>query len=117
MLVATAVVDGVIRGAWLLVADGLIAWSSIFLVRGTIHKPIRVHLLRQIMVWPWQLMVQLIFVKVTVHPVLQIVMTESNKCDARPGITGPLMHRPGDLASHECRCVLTASCHRWVGKQ
>jgi hypothetical protein len=32
-------------------------------------------------------MVQLIFVKDTVHPVLHIVMTESNKCDARLGIT------------------------------
>jgi hypothetical protein len=28
----------------------------------------------------------LIFVKVTVHPALHIVMTESNECDARPGI-------------------------------
>ncbi len=28
-------------------------------------------------------MVQLIFVKVTVHPVLHMVTTESNKCDAR----------------------------------
>jgi hypothetical protein len=32
-------------------------------------------------------MVQLIFVKVTVHLALQLVTTESNKCDARPGIT------------------------------
>jgi hypothetical protein len=32
-------------------------------------------------------MVQLIFVKVTVHPALHIVMTESKKCDARLGIT------------------------------
>jgi hypothetical protein len=32
-------------------------------------------------------MVQLIFVKVTVYPVLHIVTTESNKCDAGPGIT------------------------------
>jgi hypothetical protein len=32
-------------------------------------------------------MVQLIFVKVTVHLALHIVMTESNECDARPGIT------------------------------
>jgi hypothetical protein len=32
-------------------------------------------------------MVQLIFVKVTVFPVLHIAITESNKCDARPGIT------------------------------
>jgi hypothetical protein len=31
-------------------------------------------------------MVQLILVKVTVHPVLHIVTMESNKCDARPGI-------------------------------
>jgi hypothetical protein len=32
-------------------------------------------------------MVQLILVKVTMHPALHIVMTESNKCDARPGMT------------------------------
>jgi hypothetical protein len=31
-------------------------------------------------------MVQLIFVKATVHPALHIVMTESNECDARPGM-------------------------------
>ncbi len=53
MLVATVVVDGVIRGGWLLVADGLIAWSSMFLVRGTICKPVWMHLLPQIMVWLW----------------------------------------------------------------
>ncbi len=50
-LAATVAVDGVIRGAWLVVADGLVAWSPTFLVRGTIHKPVRVHLLPQIMVW------------------------------------------------------------------
>ncbi len=32
-------------------------------------------------------MVQLIFVKVTMHPALHIVTTESNEYDARPGIT------------------------------
>ncbi len=51
-LAGNAVVDGVIRGAWLVVADGLAAWSLGFLVRGTIHKPMRVHLMPQIMDWP-----------------------------------------------------------------
>jgi hypothetical protein len=32
-------------------------------------------------------MVQLIFVKVTVHLALHIVTMESNECDARPGVT------------------------------
>jgi hypothetical protein len=32
-------------------------------------------------------MVQLIFIKVSVHPALHIVMMESNKCDARLGMT------------------------------
>ncbi len=32
-------------------------------------------------------MVHLIFVKVAMHPALHIVMTESNKYDAKPGIT------------------------------
>ncbi len=52
MLAATASVDGVSRGAWVVVADGLVAWTPKFLVRGTIHKPVRVHLLPQIMVRP-----------------------------------------------------------------
>jgi hypothetical protein len=38
-----------VRGAWLLVAVELAAWSPAFLVRGTIHKPVRVHLLPQMM--------------------------------------------------------------------
>jgi hypothetical protein len=37
-------------------------------------------------------MVQLIFVKVTVHPALHIVTTESNQCDARPGTSWPPRH-------------------------
>jgi hypothetical protein len=49
MLAATAVVDNIRRGAWLVVADGLVAWTPTF-VRGTIHKLVRVHLLPQIMV-------------------------------------------------------------------
>ncbi len=32
-------------------------------------------------------MVQSIFLKDTMHPALHIVTTESNECDARPGIT------------------------------
>jgi hypothetical protein len=32
-------------------------------------------------------MVQLIFLKVTVHPASHIVMMESKECDARPGMT------------------------------
>ncbi len=50
-LAANVGVDGEIRGVWLGVADGFAAWSPAFLVRGTIHKPVRVHLLPQMMVW------------------------------------------------------------------
>ncbi len=49
ILAATVAVDDIQRGAWLVVADGLVAWTPI-LMRGTIHKPMRVHLLPQIMV-------------------------------------------------------------------
>jgi hypothetical protein len=52
MLAATAAVDDTRMGAWLVVADGLVAWTPTF-VRGTIRKPMRVHLLLQIMVRPW----------------------------------------------------------------
>ncbi len=50
MLAANGAVDGVLRGAWLVVANGLAAWSLAFLVRGTIHKPMRMHLLPQMIV-------------------------------------------------------------------
>jgi hypothetical protein len=49
MLAATAVVEDIQRGAWVVVADGLVAWTSGFM-RGTIHRPVRVHLLPQLMV-------------------------------------------------------------------
>ncbi len=51
MLGATAAVDDILRGGWVVVADGLVAWTPGF-VRGTIHRPVRVHLLPQIMVRP-----------------------------------------------------------------
>ncbi len=44
MLAATAAVDDSRIGAWLVVADGLVAWTPTF-VRGTIHKLMRMHLL------------------------------------------------------------------------
>ncbi len=50
---SNGVVGVVARGAWLVLADGLSAWSPAFLVRGTIHKPVQVHLLPQMMVRPW----------------------------------------------------------------
>ena len=49
MLAATVAVDDVRRGAWDIVADGLVAWTLGF-VRGIIHRPVRVHLFPQIMV-------------------------------------------------------------------
>ena len=52
-LVANAAVSGVVRGAWVAVADGLAAWYLAFLARGNIPKPVRVHLLPQMMVCPW----------------------------------------------------------------
>jgi hypothetical protein len=56
-------------------------------------------------------MVQLIFVKVTVHPALYIVTTECNKCGARPGITWAawaLAGRSGKLRVQMCvDCTLS----------
>ncbi len=51
MLADTAAVDDIQRGTWLVVTDGLVAWTPTF-VRGTIHQPVWVHLLPQIMVRP-----------------------------------------------------------------
>ena len=64
-------------------AGGAVAWASEHL-RGTIHKPVLVHLCPQTIVRPRYTMVQLIFVKVTVHPALHMVTTERSEWDARP---------------------------------
>jgi hypothetical protein len=66
-------------------AGGAVTWTSAHL-RGAIHKPVLVHLCPQTIVWPRYTMVQLIFVKVTVHPPLHIVTTERREWDARPGM-------------------------------
>jgi hypothetical protein len=66
-------------------AGGAVAWASEHL-RGTIHKPVLVHLCPQMIVRPRYTMVQLIFVKVTVHPALHMVTTERREWDARPGM-------------------------------
>ena len=66
-------------------AGGAVAWASEPL-SGTIHKPVLVHLCPQTIVRPRYIMVQLIFVKVTVHPALHIVTTERREWDARLGI-------------------------------
>jgi hypothetical protein len=56
-------------------------------------------------------MVQLIFGKVTAHPALHIVLTKSNQCDARPGITWAARApagRSGKLRVQVCvDCTLT----------
>jgi hypothetical protein len=52
MLAATAAVDDVLRGTWLVVADGLVAWTPT-LVRDTIHKTCVGALAATIMVQPW----------------------------------------------------------------
>jgi hypothetical protein len=107
MLVATVAVDDIRRGAWEVVADGLVSWTPEF-VRGTIHRPMRVHLLPQIMVRQGQLMVQLIFVKDPVHPALHIVTTESKECDARSGITWATQAPAG--RSGKSRVQVCANC-------
>jgi hypothetical protein len=66
-------------------AGGAVTWASEHL-RGTIHKPVLVHLCPQAIVRPGYTMVQLIFVKVTVHPALHMVTTERKEWDTRPGM-------------------------------
>ncbi len=65
------------------IAGGAVTWVSEHL-RGTIHKPVLVHLCQQTIVRPRYKMVQLIFVKVTVHPALHMVTTERREWDNRP---------------------------------
>jgi hypothetical protein len=66
-------------------AGGFVAWAMEPL-RGTIHKPVLVHLCPQTIVRPRYTMVHLIFVKVTVHPALHMVTSKRREWDARPGM-------------------------------
>ena len=66
-------------------ASGSVAWVSEPL-RGTIHKPVLMHSCPQMIVRLRYTIVQLIFVKVTVHPMLHMVTTERREWDARPGM-------------------------------
>jgi hypothetical protein len=62
-------------------------------------------------------MVQLIFIKVTVHPALHKVKTESNKCDARSGITWAAWApagRSGKLRVQVCVDCTLSPFSRWA---
>ncbi len=49
-ILAAIVVVGVVVGGMMLLSEGLVAC---LLERGTIHKPVRMHLWPQTMVWAW----------------------------------------------------------------
>jgi hypothetical protein len=66
-------------------AGGSVVWA-LEPCRGTIHKPVLVHLCPQTIVRPRYSMVQLILVKITLHPALHMVTTERREWDARPGM-------------------------------
>jgi hypothetical protein len=68
----------------LVVGVGPVAWLSVIWVMGTIYKLVQVHLWPHTIVRPGYMMVQLILVKVTMHPVLHIVTMERRECDTRP---------------------------------
>ncbi len=54
--------------------------------RGIIHNPVHMHLLLHRIVWPGCIIVHPIFVKRTLHPVLQSGTTLARKCNAKPGM-------------------------------
>ncbi len=71
--------------------------------KDTIHRPVLVHLLPLMMVFPWYLTVTPILVNVISHPVLQSFTTESREWDASPGTIYPvraLWGRLGMLSRH-----------------
>ncbi len=62
-------------------------------------------------------MVQLIFVKVTVHLALHMVMMERSECDARPGIMWAAWApagRSGRLRGHVCVNCTLSPLNRWA---
>ncbi len=68
-----------------LVVD-MVVRCVVFSAKGIIHRPVRVHLWPQTIIQPRYMIVQPILEKVTVHPVLHIVMMDRSEWEARPGI-------------------------------
>ncbi len=65
---------------------GMVVGGVVFSAKGFIHRPVRVHLWPQMIVLLRYTIVQPVLEKVTMHPMLHIVMTDRSKCKARPGI-------------------------------
>ena len=85
--------------------------STLVLVdNGTIHNPVWVHLLPNSTILPWYFTMQFIFVKVTSHPALHRVMTDSSKCAARPGMMWPLLAWSGSWGSARVHVCMDATC-------
>ncbi len=68
-------------------------------------RPVLVHLCPQMIVFPLNLIVQPILLKVTSHPALQRLTTEMSECDAKCGSTCACRARLGKWSScnvHVC---------------
>ncbi len=65
---------------------GMVVGGVVFSAKGIIHRPVHAHLWLQTIVQLQYMIVQPVLEKVTVHPVLHIVMTDRSKWEARPDI-------------------------------
>ena len=64
---------------------------------GTIHNPVRLHLYPCKTMRPLCFTMHPILVNVTSHPALHNFTTESNECEARPGMMWPSRAADGSL--------------------
>ena len=65
---------------------GMVVGGVVFLAKGIIHRPVRVHLWLQMIIMPRYTIVQPILEKVVVHPTLHILTMDRSEWEARPGI-------------------------------
>ena len=64
-------------------------FGLVVVVVGIIQRPAVVHVLPHTIVFPRCVMLQPIMVNSTEQPALQSLVTDSNKCDASPGMMWP----------------------------
>ena len=94
----------------MLVLLGCGVGSLVVVSNGNIHNPALVHLFPFSTILPWYVTMHSILVNVTSHSALHNRTTDSNECDANPGIICPILAVDGSCGIANTQVCVDCTC-------
>ena len=94
----------------MLVLLGCGVGGLVLVSNGTIHNPVFVYCYPFSTVLPWYVTTHSILVNIMLHPALHNHTTNSNECDANPGIICPILAVDGSWGISSVQVCVDCTC-------